>query len=164
MHWLRFAALTLIATLMQYDLIDTVSVAGVSPDLLIIILAFFAIYANQRDAIIASFVIGIAHDIIQMPIGPEIISFTILGVGLNYLGTLLNLKKMSFQAGIIFIFGFATIIISNILSRLQGTVVFNDTPRVIFGTPFYSAIIGPFLFLPIAWIMKIKIHHKRRRR
>ena len=49
MHWLRFAALTLIATLMQYDLIDTVSVAGVSPDLLIIILAFFAIYANQRD-------------------------------------------------------------------------------------------------------------------
>jgi rod shape-determining protein MreD len=149
---------------MQDSLVNTISVADVKPDFLFILLVFVAIYCQPRDVIIASFVIGFAHDIIKVPIGPETLSLTILGVGLKYLSDILNLKPMFFQSAIIFLFGVLAILLTNILSRLQGTVVYDNTYNIVFGTPFYSAIIGPFLFLPIAWWMRIKIQRNRRRR
>ena len=70
MHWLRFAVLLLVSTLLQKDLLNAIDVAGIKPDLLLILLAFFAIFREPREAIIASFSIGLAADLIGPSMGP----------------------------------------------------------------------------------------------
>jgi rod shape-determining protein MreD len=108
MRWFRFSLFVIAVTLIQAGLVDIISLVNVRPDLLLILLVFFAIYCDTTEAIISSFAIGFAADIIGSAMGPQMISFGLFG-------TLL-------------------------------------------GTSLYSAIIGPFLFLPSAWLMRIKTH------
>ena len=108
MHWLRFVALLLVATLLQADLLNAIEVAGTKPDLLLILLAFFAIFCEPSSAIIASFSIGLAADLIGPSMGPAILSFGLLGTGLCYLSKVVSLRPKVVQAVVIFVLGFAT--------------------------------------------------------
>lgn len=164
MHWLRFVALLLVATLLQADLLNTIEVAGIRPDLHLILLAFFAIFCEPRAAIITSFSIGLTADLIGPSMGPGTISFGLLGAGLCYLSRYVSLRRMPYQAAAIFLLGFIAAILAYILSMLQTQSAYQKTLGVLFGTPLYSAIVGPFLFLPVAWWMRIRITRRRWRR
>ena len=163
MHWLRFAVLLLVSTLLQKDLLNAIDVAGIKPDLLLILLTFFAIFCEPKEAIIASFSIGLAADLIGPSMGPGFISLGLLGSGLCYLSKYISLKWMPFHAPAIFVLGFATALVAYLLSMLQTQPAFHHTYGALFGTPLYSAIVGPFLFLPIAFWMRIRIRRQRRR-
>jgi rod shape-determining protein MreD len=163
MHWLRFVVLLLVSTLLQADLLNTIEVAGIKPDLLLILLTFFAIFCEPNEAIITSFSIGFAWDLIGSSMGPGTISLGLLGSGLCYMSKFFSLKWMPFQALAIFILGFTTSLSVYLLSLFQTQPAFTHTSGALFGTPLYSAIVGPFLFLPIAFWMRIKISRRRRR-
>jgi rod shape-determining protein MreD len=165
MHWLRFVALLLVATLLQADLLNAIEVAGTKPDLLLILLAFFAIFCEPGSAIITSFAIGLAADLIGPSIGPATLSLGLFGTGLCYLSKVVSLRRMVFQAVAVFILGFATAFCAYLLSLFQTQPAYPKSPGALFGTPLYSAIVGPFLFLPIAWWMHIRTrrYHNRRR-
>lgn len=160
MHWLRFVALLLVATLLQADLLNAIEVAGTKPDLLLILLAFFAIFCEPGPAIIASFSIGLAADLIGPSMGPATLSLGLLGTGLCCLSKFVTLRRMVFQAVAIFVLGFATAFFAYLLSLFQTQLAYPKSPGVLFGTPLYSAIVGPFLFLPIAWWMHIRIQRR----
>jgi rod shape-determining protein MreD len=163
MHWLRFVALLIVATLLQADLLNAIEVAGIKPDLHLVLLAFFAIFCEPRVAIITSFSIGLAADLIGPSMGPGIISFGLMGTGLCYLSKYVSLQTMPFQAAAIFVLGFAAAVFAYILSMFQTQSAYQKSFGALFGTPLYSAIVGPFLFLPIAWWMHIRITRRRRR-
>lgn len=164
MHWFRFAVLVVVVTVLQASFVDTITVSGIRPDLLLILLGFFAIYREPSDAIITSFAIGFASDIIGTSMGPGMLSYGLLGAGLCYLTRYVSIRRMPYQAVAIFLLGFLAAVLAAILSRLQRQPALQHTYGVLFGTPLYSAIVGPFLFLPLAWWMRIKIHHRHRRR
>jgi len=164
MHWLRFVGLLLVATLLQADLLNAIEVVGIRSDLHLILLAFFAILCEPKVAIITSFSIGLAADLIGPSLGPGTISFGLLGAGLCYMSRYISLRAMPFQAVAIFVLGFAAAVFAYLLSLLQTQPAFPKSLGALFGTPLYSAIVGPFLFLPIAWWMHIKIQRRRRRR
>lgn len=164
MHWLRFVALLLVATLLQADLLNAIEVAGTKPDLLLILLAFFAVFCEPGEAIITSFSIGLAADLIGASMGPVVLSFGLLGTGLCYLGKIVSLRQKAFQAIAIFVLGFAAAVFAYLLSLLQTQPAYPKSPGVLFGTPLYSAIVGPFLFLPVAWWMHIRIQRRGSRR
>jgi rod shape-determining protein MreD len=164
MHWLRFAVLVLVATLLQADLLNAVEVGGTKPDLLLILLAFFAVFCQPREAMIASFSIGLASDLIGPSLGPGTLSFGLLGTALCYLSKVVSLERMPFQAAAVFLLGFAAAVLAHVLSGLQSQPSYDRTLGVLVGTPLYSAIVGPFLFLPVAWWMHIKITRRGRRR
>ncbi len=164
MHWLRFAALLVVCTLLQESFLDVISVAGTRPDILLILVVFFAIFLDPHDAIITSFTIGLAHDLIGTSMGPGILSFGILGTGLCYLSSVISLRQMPFQAAAIFLFVIIITFVMVIFIRIQKQLVPTDTFGMYLGSPLYSAIVGPFLFLPIAWWMHIKVKGFRRRR
>lgn len=163
MHWFRFAVLLTVVTVLQASFVDAITVSGIRPDLLLILLAFFAIYRNSSDAIITSFSIGFASDLIGTSMGPGMLSFGLLGAGLCYLTRYVSIKRMPYQAAAIFLLGFLTSALAAVLSRLQHQPSLQNTYGMLLGTPLYSAIVGPFLFLPLAWWMRIKIHRYRRR-
>jgi rod shape-determining protein MreD len=154
MRWFRFAVLILAATVLQASVFDG---WNIRPDLLLILMVFFSIHCNQKDAIITSFTIGFAADIIGSAMGPQIISFGFFGTLLSYLHGVIPIKKMPYQAIVIFISGVLTGVLSHLLTLLKGQPETANIYTSFLWIPLYSGIIGPFLFLPTAWLMRIKI-------
>ncbi|MBN2588274.1 MAG: rod shape-determining protein MreD [Sedimentisphaerales bacterium] len=157
MRWIRFAVLVCLATIAQ----ATLSNYNLRPDLLIILVVFFAIYNNTTDAIITSFILGFAADLIGITMGSQMISFGILGTALSYLNHVFALRKVPYQVTSIIAMTILAGFCTNILNSLKhaGTIEFS----YILKTAIFSAIVGPFLFLPCTWWMKIKTHRNRRR-
>jgi len=161
MRWFRFAVLTLIATLLQAGLLVHLSI---KPDLLLILLVFFAINCKNTDVIITSFTIGFAADITPgSTMGPQIISFGLFGTLLAEVHNIVVIKKMPYQSLAIFIIGFLTAALAYFLSFLKAGPVIANIYTELFWTPLYSAIVGPFLFLPTEWWMRIKTHRFKQR-
>jgi len=157
MRWLRFAVLILTVTVLQKGLLGRLDI---KPDLLVILLVFFSIYSNTSEAIISSFTLGFAADLIgsPMPMGPHMISFGLLGTALAYLHRVIAIRKMPSQALAIFITAILTSTLTHFLAYLiKGEPVSANIYGVVFGTSLYSGLVGPFLFLPLAWWMRIKI-------
>jgi len=161
MRWLRFAVFILIVTVLQASLLDIVAVTqlNIRPNLLLILLVFFAIYCNTTDAIVTSFTIGFAADIsVASVMGSQTISFGLLGTALAYLHRIIAIRKMPYQSLAIFITGSLAGVLAHLLALLKGQAAISNINTVILGTALYSAIVGPFLFLPAAWWMRIKTH------
>ena len=104
MRWFRFAVLVLLASLLQTGLVGAMAIlrADFKPDLLLILLVFFALRCNSTDAIIASFAIGFAADL-SNPIagrlmGPRIISFGLFGTLLSDLNSTISPRRVIYQA------------------------------------------------------------------
>lgn len=100
MRWFRFAVLVSLATVLQAGFLANLSI---KPDLLLIVLVFLAIHSNTADAIITSFTIGFAADLIGRTMGPQMISFGLFGTLLAYLRRVLAIRKMPYQGLAIFV-------------------------------------------------------------
>jgi len=161
MRWFRrFAVLVLLATVLQASFFADLNI---KPDLLLILLVFFAIYCNTSNAIICSFTIGFAADLIGRTMGPQMISFGLFGTALAYLHQVIAIRKMSYQALVIFITALLAGSMVYFLNFLKGEPTPQNMFAALFGIALYSALVGPFLFLPLAWWMCIKISRFSRR-
>lgn len=158
MRWFRFGVFILVVTLMQAGMVDIIALINVKPDLLLILLVFFGIYCNTTEAIISSFAIGFAADIIGPTIGPQMISFGLFGTLLAYLHRFIAIREMPYQSLAIAVIGLLAGSLSHLLMFLKGQPTPPNIFTVLLGASLYSAIIGPFLFLPSAWLMRIKAH------
>jgi rod shape-determining protein MreD len=164
MRWLRFAVLVIVATILQTSLVDIIAVtsANIKPDLLLVLLVFFSVHLSSTDAVITSFIIGFAADIISPTMGPQIISFGLFGTLLADLHGVIAIKKWSYQSLAIFIVGFLAAAIAYFLVFLKSEPTPANTYANLFWTPLYSAIIGPFFFLPAELWMRTQRRRVRR--
>lgn len=160
MRWFRFAVLILLATVLQASFFADLNI---KPDLLLILLVFFAVYCNTSDAIICSFTIGFAADLIGRTMGPQMISFGLFGTALAYLHQVITIRKMTYQFLAIFITALLAGSVAFFLNFLKGEPAPPNIFAALFGIALYSALVGPFLFLPSAWWMRIKIDRFSRR-
>lgn len=164
MRWFRFAGLILFVTIVQTSVLGNLNTG---PDLLLILLVFFCIYCNPSEAIITSFAIGFAADMIGspiplMPMGPQTISFGLLGTGLAYLHRVINVRNMPSQAIAIFVVALLVGVLAQFLALFKGQTFPANTWGVLLGIAVYSGIVGPFLFLPSAWWMRIRTNRYAR--
>ena len=159
MRWFRFAVLISSVTVLQASLLSVIAVTtlNIKPDLLLILLVFFAVYSNTTEAIITSFTLGFAADIIGTAMGPQIVSFGLLGTLLAYLNRVIAIRKMPYQSAAIFVVGLLGGVLAHFLSFIKGQLPAPNIYTVLLGTSLYSSLVGPFLFLPFAWWMRIKI-------
>jgi rod shape-determining protein MreD len=160
MRWFRFGVLILLATVLQASFFADLNV---KPDLLLILLVFFAIYCNTTEAIITSFTIGFAADLIGRTMGPQMISFGLFGTALAYLHQVIAIRKMSYQFLAIFITALLAGSLVFFLNFIKGEPTPPNIYTALFGIALYSSLVGPFLFLPSAWWMRIKINRLRPR-
>ncbi len=160
MRWPRFAVVVVITILLQANLVGAVGVTRfkIEPDLLLVLMVFFAVNCNVSNATISSFVIGLAADIVAagFPMGPRIISFVLFGTGLAYLHRVIAIRKMPQVALTIFVIGICTGGLSRLLAALAGRSGGPGGIETLAGTAIYSAIVGPFLFLVLEWLMRIR--------
>lgn len=155
MRWLRFVIFICLAAVLQASFLASLHI---KPDLLLILLVFFAIYCDTSDAIITSFTIGFAADIIGSAMGPQMISFGVFGTLLAYLHRVIAIRKMSFQAFAIFAAGVLTSLSANLLVFIKGQPAVDNLYVTILVSSLYSSLVGPFLFLPSTWWMHMRTH------
>ena len=155
MRWFRFAALTLVITILQASLINSMPI---NPNLLVVLMVFFAIFADSKEAIITSFSIGLAADLIGPGMGTLILSFGLTGSLLAYLNRTVAIRKMTLQAAAIFVVSITIAFAAHFLIMIKSQITPENIYTSVIAPAIYSGIIGPFLFLPIAWLMKIKHH------
>jgi len=165
MRWFRFAVFILIVTFLQAGLLDIIAVTDfrIKPDLLLILMVFFATYCNSTGAVIASFATGFAADIIGPAMGPQIISFGLFGWLLANINRVIAIRRMPYQAATIFICCFLTGILAYFLGLLKGQPALPNIYVVLFGTSLYSSLVGPLLFEPSAWLMRLTPRFSRYR-
>jgi len=167
MRWWRFAVLIVIATVLQTSFLGVVWLGSpdIRPNLLLILLVFFAVQCSPNDAVITSFAIGFAADLAN-PVtgfmGPQIISFGLFGTLLSDLNNVISIKRLPYQGIAIFVMGLATTIVAHLLAHLRADPAPLNMARELFWQPMLSALLGPFLCLPLAWWMHI--NKKKRRR
>jgi rod shape-determining protein MreD len=162
MRWFRFAIfVSLVAVLQASLLLDIIALPPLSskPNLLLILLVFFAIHSNTSSAIITSFAIGFAADIsIGSTMGSQTISFGLFGTALAYLHRVIAIRKVHYQAFAIFITAFMTGTLAHFLAILRGQTTVPNVYSDILGKALYSAVVGPIFFLLASWLMRIKNH------
>lgn len=157
MRWFRFAVLVLVASILQTGPVGILALGrpDIKPDLLLILLVFFAIRCNSTDAILASFAIGFVADLSNSTVplmGPRIISYGLFGMLLSDLSSTIFVRKLLHQFLAIFLMGCLTAALSGLLMFLR-TQSLTLSTAVVLWQPLYSAVLGPFLFLPVGWWM-----------
>ncbi|MBN2182740.1 MAG: rod shape-determining protein MreD [Sedimentisphaerales bacterium] len=160
MRWLRFAVLIIFATVLQAGFLANFNY---KPDLLLILLVFFSVYASSSEAIVSSFVIGLAADLIGPVMGPQTISFGLFGTLLAYMHRVIAFRKMHYQALAIFVMSILTGLLTTLLNLIRGEPILSEFFVNILKISLISGILGPFLFLPAAWWMRIQTNRFRRK-
>jgi rod shape-determining protein MreD len=147
-RWLRYAVFVLIAALLQASqLLELIAVTGfnIKPDLLLVLMVFFAITAGPSEAIVLSFATGFAADIINLPIGPYMIAFGLLGALLAYVRNFIIIGRMVGQSVAIFVTSLLANVLSGLLAHLRGQPAPPHMYSVFLGSALYSAVLGPYL-------------------
>jgi rod shape-determining protein MreD len=162
MKWFIFVVLLAISTVLQASLIEFLAIQNITPNLLLILMVYFAVVFREHEQLIASFAIGLAAGIISSTIGPCIVSYLLVGTVLSNLNQYLIIKTKLYQGFAIFVCGIiANLIIMFITNISQGAATENFWAFII-SSPLYSGVIGPFFLLPIALIMNIKALPKKK--
>ena len=146
MRWLRFAILILAAAILQKGMLAR---WDYKPDLLLILLVFFAVYRNTSEAIISSFTIGLAADLIgsPLPMGPHMISFGLFGMLLANVHRVVAIRRKTYQALAIFIVGCLTsALIYLLVFLIKREPLPENIITTVLLTSLFSGLVGPFLF------------------
>ena len=166
MKWFRVALFVCVVAVLQAGLVNMISVTQqhIRPDLLLVLMVFFAVSLNARDAIITSFAIGFVADVIAtgQPMGPRTISLGLTGTFLSYVHNVFIIRKIFHQAVAVFFSGLLASAVSNFLTSLAGHSPVSGAYIVVLGTSLYSSFISPFLLLPSCWLMRIKTNRLTR--
>lgn len=152
MKWWRFTFLVIFVAVLQTSAaMNLLSLTNmrIKPDILLILLVYFAISCDSFDAVITSFALGFAADITGMVLGPHIISYGIIGTLIAYIRKVILLKDTRQQALTIFITGIVTQIIALILTHLKAAELARAGAFEVFAVATYSAI----LWFLIKWLV-----------
>ena len=168
MRWVRFSTLLLVCTLLNAgNLLNSVSLSSfnIRPDLLLILLVFLAINCETSDAITASFIVGFAADISGSAIGPYMISFGLIGSVISQMHKVVIMKRMVHQAAAIFVAGIITGILARFLTFFKTGETASNVYVVVLGSCFYSALVGPVVWMGLSalsgWLGVRKSRYRR---
>jgi cell shape-determining protein MreD len=94
--------------------------------------------------------------------GPQMLSYGLFGTALAYLHRVITIKRMPHQALAIFITVLLADAVAYFLAFLKGQPIAPNIHTALLGISLYSSLVGPFLFLPSAWWIRIKTNRVRR--
>jgi len=126
----------------------------IKPDVLLILLVYFAVYCDSYDAVIISFAIGFAADITGMVLGPHLISFGIIGSVIAHIRKLILLKSTGQQAMAILAAAILTGTIALLLTQMKASELIKTGLFEIFAVGLYSAILWFLIKWPVVKIGK----------
>jgi rod shape-determining protein MreD len=168
MRWFSFVIILLIATFLEAgNLLNVFAIGGwyVRPAILITLLVYYSFSCRPHDAIICSFVIGFAADLMGDAMGPHMICFGLLGLLLNQSNQILFAKRAIYKAMIVFAIYLIAETFSHWLGLLKGFGTKDSYYSIMLFTAVYSAIISPVIWSILSAVSggftAMKSHHDR---
>ncbi len=158
MRWFSFTILLVLFTLLDAgNTVNYIAIGpmNVRPDLMLLMMLFFAVNSDIYTATIASFTIGFAVDIASSSIGPYMISFGIIGSLASMMDREMVMKNMVRQGIIIFIIGIAAHGLAYGLTILKPGGPSPDIFLYLTWNTVYTAAIGPFLWMLLSGISPV---------
>jgi len=149
MRWERVGIIVLLASLLNAgNLLNTIAIGdnNVRPDLLLILMVFFAINCGGLEATIVSFMIGFAADISSSVMGPAMISFGLFGTLISQFRKVVIMKRMTHQALAIFVMSIIAGGLTQILTHFKLGENLSNVYSSLFWTAVYSGLIGPLIW------------------
>jgi len=165
MRWIPFTLLILVGALLEAgDLLNLIAVGEwhIRPAVLIVALVFFAMHCRAHEAIIASFIIGLAMDIAGHQMGPHTFSYCFIGGLLNQLSDYFPARRIFHQAILILVVYPIAELIAYWLGVLKTGEQQEYVYRVVLFTALYSACIGPIFWTAVRRVNRL-IAYKRPR-
>ena len=157
MRWWRFTFVVILVAVLQVSAamnILSLTNLRIKPDILLILLVYFAVYCDVYDAVIISFALGFAADITGMVLGPHFISYGIIGTAIAHIRKLILLKTTRQQAAAVFITGIAAEIIALVLTQIKAPEMAKTGLLEITAVAAYSAILWFLIKWPVIKIGK----------
>ncbi len=154
MPWIRFVILVLTCTILQNSLISVMAVTGadIQPNLLLILMVFFAMYCRNEEAIITSFSIGFMVDLTGLSMGPYMIAYGLVGSILAELRHLFVVRRAPTQIAITLVVGVLCAGLALLLYPIKGHPNTESLSLILLWQPLYSAILCPFVIFPLEYV------------
>jgi rod shape-determining protein MreD len=149
MRWFSFIVILLAATLLEAgNLLNVFAVTGwyIKPGVLITLLVYYALSCRYDEAIVTSFFIGFAADLVAGVMGPHMLCYGLLGVLLNQTGRMLIMKRAVYKAVVVFLVFLAAETAAYWLSVLKVDETRQSVSTIILLTGLYSAVICPLIW------------------
>lgn len=163
MHWIRFMILILIAAIAQSSLVDVLALtdAQIKPNLLLVLMVFFAIHCPAQEAIVSAFLVGLFADLIGAGMGPQLLAFGIIGSLISEVRHIIVMRHIPQQMIAVFAAGFLCGLLSLILFRIKGCPVPTQAGHLVLWQPLYSAALAG----PLFWMLQLfmSMHHSKHR-
>ncbi len=157
MKWARFTFLIILVAVLQTSAaMNLLSLTNlrIKPDVLLVLLVYFAVNCNSFDAVIISFTLGFAADIAGTVMGPHFISYGIIGTAAAHIRKIILLKNTRQQAMAVFVTGILTEMVALILTQFKAPELIKTGAFEIFAASAYSAILWFLIKWPVETIGK----------
>lgn len=158
MHWISFIILLVLVTLLDAGNLPNYIAIGpmnVRPDMLLVVMVFFAVNSDIYTATITSFMTGLAVDVSSSSIGPYMISFGIVGSLVSLIDREMIMKRRFRQGLLIFFVGIAAHGLAYWLTILKpGGPLPNAYIFLVWNTVF-SAAVTPLVWMVLSGISPV---------
>lgn len=157
MHWIRFTVLILIAAIVQTSLVSVLSLteAQIRPNLLLILMVFFAVHCPPQEAIVSAFLIGLFADLIGAGMGPQLLAFGVIGSLIAEIRHVVMMRHIPQQMIVVLVAGSLCGAIAMVLFRIKSCPLPTHAAHLILWQPLYSACLAGPLFWMLQQIMSL---------
>jgi len=151
MRNLLWVCVVVCAALVQTTWPDFLKIQGVTPDLVLMMVVYFAIAEGEERAMFTGTLGGIYQDVASKAIlGHNILSLVIVGYAAGRISTRLVTGHPAVKAGLVFLAGVAQGFLHTAIAYVQlpsATPVISTLIMVVVPASFYTALITPFIFV-----------------
>jgi len=147
------SAIIVVALLIQLTLINSVTILGIKPDLIMVVVVVFSLLKGEKEGTISGFASGLLQDIFSIGLlGINALAKTVIGFICGILKEKIFHEHMLFLIPVItFIASFIQSILVFLLLHAFGTE-YNlvwSLKQVTLPEALYSSLLAPFIFLVI---------------
>lgn len=143
------------AALVQTTWPDFLKIQGVTPELVLMLVVYFAIAAGEERAMFTGTLGGIYQDVAsKVALGHNILCLVIVGYAVGRISTRLVTDHPAVKAGLVLLAGVAQGVLYTLVDYLQhpkDTPVIATIVSVVVPAAFYTAVITPFVFIVLDW-------------
>ncbi len=143
------------AALVQTTWPDFLKIQGVTPELVLMLVVYFAIAAGEERAMFTGALGGIYQDVAsKAALGHNILCLVIVGYAVGRISTRLVTDHPAVKAGLVLLAGVAQGVLHTLIDYVQypDTPVITTIVSVVVPAAFYTAVITPFVFVALDWV------------
>lgn len=157
LHNLIWIATVVVMALVQTTWPDFLTLQGVTPDLTLMLVVYFAIIEGEERAMFTGAIGGIYQDVAsKVVLGHNVLCLVIIAYAIGRLSTRLVTDHPAVKAGLVFLAGLAQGVLYTSILYVQ----FPDTPFIrtilsnVVPASFYTALITPFVFFALSRVFR----------